>query len=84
MGRASPAWTCSTGLRGDTLGRMCDFALSISVLDAGDVRTFIRQHTSLQAATVKPLGAGMGSVAWRVDREWVARFPLTVDAAVGG
>ena len=37
-------------------------------------------HTSLQADTVKPLGAGMGSVAWRVDGEWVARFPVTADA----
>jgi aminoglycoside phosphotransferase (APT) family kinase protein len=65
---------------------MCDLVPSISVLgpgDAGDVRTFIRQHTSLQADMVEPLGAGMGSVAWRVDGEWVARFPLTVDAAAG-
>lgn len=35
--------------------------------DAGDIRAFVRRHTSLPADTVEALGAGMGSVAWRVD-----------------
>jgi aminoglycoside phosphotransferase (APT) family kinase protein len=48
--------------------------------DADGVAAFVRQHTPLPAVTVEPLGAGMASVAWLVDGEWVARFPVTSDA----
>lgn len=48
--------------------------------DAVGVAAFITQYTSLQAARVEPLGAGMESVAWLIDGEWVARFPVTSNA----
>jgi histidine ammonia-lyase len=45
------------------------------------VAAFVRAHTPLAAETVQELGMGTESVAWRVDGEWVARFPLTADAS---
>jgi aminoglycoside phosphotransferase (APT) family kinase protein len=62
---------------------MGDLAAPLSLTGPGScdgVRAFVRQHTSLRAGTVETLGAGMGSVAWLVDGDWVARFPITADA----
>ena len=65
------------------IGRMGDLAQPLSMIgpaDAGGVAAFIHRHTPLEASTVEALGAGMGSVAWLIDRGWVARFPVTSDA----
>jgi aminoglycoside phosphotransferase (APT) family kinase protein len=62
---------------------MGDVAPPLSLIGPGDgdgVRAFVRQHTSLRAGTAEALGAGMGSVAWLIDGDWVARFPITADA----
>ena len=48
--------------------------------DADAVAALVRCHAPLSADAVEPLGAGTDSVAWRVDSEWVARFPLTPNA----
>jgi aminoglycoside phosphotransferase (APT) family kinase protein len=62
---------------------MGDFATPLGLVGPGNgdgVRAFVRQHTSLQVGTVEAPGAGMGSVAWLIDGDWVARFPITADA----
>jgi aminoglycoside phosphotransferase (APT) family kinase protein len=43
-------------------------------------RRLIRECSPLAADTVELLGAGTDSAAFRVDREWVARFPLVPNA----
>jgi len=47
---------------------------------ADDARAAIREQTPLAARTVAELGRGTDSVAYLVDDEWVARFPLVADA----
>lgn len=49
-------------------------------LDTDRARRLIRELSPLAAATVELLGAGTDSMAFRVDGEWVARFPLVPDA----
>ena len=48
--------------------------------DAEGARQVVRELSPLAADTVEPLGAGDESVAFRVDREWVVRFPLVPEA----
>ena len=48
--------------------------------DADAVAALVRCHAPLSADAVEPLGAGTDWVAWRVDSEWVARFPVTPNA----
>jgi hypothetical protein len=62
---------------------MSALAPPLSLIGPGDgdgVRAFVRQHTSLRAGTVEALGAGMGSDAWLIDGDWVARFPISSPA----
>ena len=49
--------------------------------DAEAVAAFAGSHTTLAVDAVDLLGAGTESVAWRIDRGWVARFPLTPAAS---
>jgi aminoglycoside phosphotransferase (APT) family kinase protein len=49
-------------------------------IDAKRARRLIRELSELQARDVEPLGAGTDSAAFRVDSDWVARFPLARDA----
>lgn len=51
-----------------------------SRLDAGYARRLVRELSPLAADTVEALGAGTDSAAFRVDGEWVVRFPLVPDA----
>jgi aminoglycoside phosphotransferase (APT) family kinase protein len=50
------------------------------VLSADDAQAVIREQTPLPARTVTELGRGADSVAFLVDDEWVARFPMVADA----
>jgi aminoglycoside 2''-phosphotransferase len=43
-------------------------------------RELIRAHTPLAADDIKLLGHGTDSAAFRVDRDWVVRFPLVAEA----
>src|SRR4051794_31618845 len=49
-------------------------------MDIDSARQLIRELSPLAADTVELLGAGAESAAVRVDREWVARFPLVPEA----
>jgi aminoglycoside phosphotransferase (APT) family kinase protein len=49
--------------------------------DAEAVAAFVGSHTPLAVDAVDLLGAGTESVAWRIDRDWAARFPLTPAAS---
>jgi aminoglycoside phosphotransferase (APT) family kinase protein len=40
-------------------------------------RRLVRELSELPARDVEPLGAGTDSAAFRVDSDWVVRFPLT-------
>jgi aminoglycoside 2''-phosphotransferase len=51
-----------------------------SILSAAGARQLVRELSPLAAETVEPLGVGDDSVAFRVDGEWVARFPLVPEA----
>jgi hypothetical protein len=43
-------------------------------------RQLIREHSPLAADEIELLGAGTDRAAFRVDGEWVVRFPLVRDA----
>jgi hypothetical protein len=45
-------------------------------------RHLIRELSPLAAEQVEPLGEGSDSAAFRVDVEWVVRFPLVPDGSV--
>ena len=49
-------------------------------IDIERARDLIRHHSDLAAPTVELLGAGTDSTAFRVDTEWVVRFPLVPEA----
>src|SRR4051794_29516184 len=49
-------------------------------MDIDRVRQLVREFSPLAAEDVELLGAGTESAAFRVDREWVVRFPLVSDA----
>jgi aminoglycoside phosphotransferase (APT) family kinase protein len=49
-------------------------------IDSERARRFIRGLSELPARDVEPLGAGTESAAFRVDSDWVVRFPLTQEA----
>lgn len=49
--------------------------------DTEAVAAFVGSHTPLAVDAVERLGAGTESVAWRIDGDWVARFPLTPAAS---
>jgi aminoglycoside 2''-phosphotransferase len=49
-------------------------------MDADRAGRVIRELSPLAAATVELLGAGTDSAAFRVDGDWVVRFPLVPDA----
>jgi aminoglycoside 2''-phosphotransferase len=49
-------------------------------MDASRARRLIQELSPIPARTVELLGAGTDSAAYRVDGEWVARFPLEPDA----
>jgi aminoglycoside 2''-phosphotransferase len=49
-------------------------------VDTDRARRLIRELSPLAADDVELLGAGADSAAFRVDTEWVARFPLVPDA----
>jgi len=46
-------------------------------VDSERARRLIRELSELPARDVKSLGAGTDSAAFRVDSDWVVRFPLT-------
>jgi hypothetical protein len=48
--------------------------------DLDQARHVIRDLSPLAAETVELLGAGTESAAFRVDGEWVVRFPLVSEA----
>jgi aminoglycoside 2''-phosphotransferase len=48
----------------------------VTGIDIDRARDLIRQLSRLPTGTVEPLGAGTDSAAFRVDTDWVARFPL--------
>jgi aminoglycoside phosphotransferase (APT) family kinase protein len=43
-------------------------------------RRLVRELSELPARDVEPLGTGTDSAAFRVDSDWVVRFPLTQEA----
>jgi aminoglycoside 2''-phosphotransferase len=49
-------------------------------VDVDRAQQLIREPSPLAAATVELLGAGTESAAFRVDGEWVVRFPLVPQA----
>jgi aminoglycoside 2''-phosphotransferase len=49
-------------------------------MDTDSARRLIRKSSPLAAGTVELLGAGTDSAAFRVDGDWVVRFPLVPDA----
>jgi aminoglycoside 2''-phosphotransferase len=49
-------------------------------MDADRARQLIRESSPLAADEVELLGAGTDSAAFRVDGDWVVRFPLVPDA----
>lgn len=49
-------------------------------IDIDRARDLIRRQSDLAARTVELLGAGTDSAAFRVDTEWVVRFPLVPEA----
>jgi aminoglycoside phosphotransferase (APT) family kinase protein len=49
-------------------------------MDIARVRARIRELSDLPARDIEPLGAGTDSAAFRVDAEWVVRFPLVPEA----
>jgi aminoglycoside 2''-phosphotransferase len=49
-------------------------------VELGRVRARIRGLSDLPARDIEPLGAGTDSAAFRVDAEWVLRFPLVPEA----
>src|SRR5262249_24426600 len=49
-------------------------------IDPDGARRLIRGLSPLAADEVELLGQGTDSVAFRVDSEWVVRFPLAADA----
>jgi aminoglycoside 2''-phosphotransferase len=49
-------------------------------MDADRARSLIRRLSDLPARSVELLGAGTDSAAFRIDSEWVVRFPLVSDA----
>src|SRR5262245_48191535 len=49
-------------------------------MDSDRARQLIRESSPLAAGDVELLGAGTDSAAFRVDGEWVVRFPLVPDA----
>jgi aminoglycoside phosphotransferase (APT) family kinase protein len=48
----------------------------VTGIDIDRARDLIRQQSHLPAGTVAMLGAGTDSAAFRVDTDWVVRFPL--------
>jgi aminoglycoside 2''-phosphotransferase len=52
----------------------------MSDIDEDTARRLIRELSPLAASDVELLGAGTDSAAFRVDDEWVVRFPLAPDA----
>ncbi len=51
-----------------------------SAVDTETARRLVRELSPLAGDTVEPLGAGTDSAAFRVDTEWVVRFPLVREA----
>jgi hypothetical protein len=49
-------------------------------MDLDRAQQLIRELSPLAAATVELLGAGTEGAAFRVDGEWVVRFPLAPQA----
>jgi aminoglycoside phosphotransferase (APT) family kinase protein len=49
-------------------------------VDTDQARQLVRELSPLAADDVQLLGAGTDSAAFRVDGEWVVRFPLVRDA----
>jgi hypothetical protein len=52
----------------------------VTGIDVDRARDLIRQQSQLPAGTVELLGAGTDSAAFRVDTDWVVRFPLVPEA----
>jgi aminoglycoside phosphotransferase (APT) family kinase protein len=52
----------------------------VTGIDNDRARDLIRQLSRLPAGTVELLGVGTDSAAFRVDTEWVVRFPLVPEA----
>jgi hypothetical protein len=62
---------------------MSDVPPPVSLIGLGDadgVGSLIRQPHLSSGRPIEALGAGMDSVAWLIDAEWVGRFPVTADA----
>jgi aminoglycoside 2''-phosphotransferase len=55
-------------------------APGVDEVELGRVRARIRELSDLPARDIEPLGAGTDSAAFRVDAEWVVRFPLVPEA----
>jgi aminoglycoside 2''-phosphotransferase len=49
-------------------------------MEIDGARQLIREHSPLTADELELLGAGTDSAAFRVDGDWVVRFPLVPDA----
>lgn len=62
------------------LPRTGESGVALRAMDSARAQQLVRELSPLAADDVEPLGAGTDSAAFRVDGEWVVRFPLVRDA----